>query len=202
MSLYWSVFTFSILAVLLQAVLAYRDYFFSVAQMQLCHADRGVPFDMHTGMWGDLFIITPLMALVVSKYAHFWDNTAMLWAVGAGVVLSLIMHCTYISAGNKFPEAHTHDGDLTAAGMVHLIYMGLAFAVIALFFFATPHPAAGDVRLVYALLMVHVVLGVHVPLKLLAPEWFPYHGIWDWGTFAPIFGSAAALGIMSYWALH
>lgn len=139
---------------------------------------------------------------MVAKYGATWSIQAIGLAMVAGLVLSFVMHLTYIAGGKLFPEAHTHDGYLTAAGWIHVFYMAAAFGLIALFFIATPHPARADVNIMYFVLVFHVMLGVHMPLKLLSPPWFPYHGVWDGGTMMPIIGSIAALAGLSYWALR
>lgn len=202
MSLFWSVFSLSLLLVVLQALCAWRDNMFSVSQMETFHADRGVPFVAHSGMWADVSLLTPLMAWMVAKYSGTWSPPAMGVAFGAGVALSFVMHLTYIAGGRIFPEAHTHDGYLTAAGWIHLCYMAAGFALIALFFLATPHPERADVYVMYFFLVIHVIFGVHVPLKIAEPHWFPYRGILDMGTLAPIVGSIVALSVLSYWALR
>ena len=181
---------------------AAADKMFTVAQMQSKGEAfaRGIPLTGHWAMLYLDFVLPVLLAILVYKYGAEWSLTKILVLLGVGLVLSFVMHLTYIDAGKAFPEAPTYGGRLTAAGWLHLLYMGLAFAIIGLFYLGSP--SKFDVWLTTVWLVVHVIVGVHVPLKLLKPVWFPYHGIWDAGTLAPIFGSAAILVGLSWWALR
>ncbi len=164
--------------------------------------ERGIPL---TGHWAMLYfdLLLPLLfAYLAGKYGGQWGAKQIGIMVGIGFILSAAMHYTYVEAGKKFPEAATYGGELTPAGWLHLVYMGLALALLGLFYFMTAKPAPSDVWLTSVWMIIHVIVGVHVPLKLFKPAWFPYHGISDAGTLVPILGTTAILFGLSLWALR
>jgi len=180
--------------VVLQAVMAAMCDAFTKEQMEEEGVTKGIPFVAHTGMWSDVFIVSPLLAILITKYVQRIDLAY--WMVG--VAVSLFHHRLYVRA--PFPEAHVAEGKLTPAGWMHAAYMAIAFTVILQFYLGvTPEPQ--DVYFVGPVLMVHVVVAVHVPLKILKPSWFPYHGILNKDTLVPIAVSAAVLVALSWYAL-
>lgn len=120
----------------------------------------------------------------------------------AGVMASMVMHLTYVEGGRRFPELVTYGGKLTWVGWEHVVYMGYGFAIIGLAYFCTASPAPWLVWVTSIYLVSHVTIGVHVIHKILAPEWFPYHGIMDAGTLVPIFGVVVLLSGATWWALR
>ncbi len=180
------------------------DHMVSVRQMQSKGPgfQKGIPLQGHWAMMYADIILPLLIAYLVAKYGQQWSLQQIGLMIGAGFALSFIMHLTYIEAGKHFPEAPTYGGRLTTAGWLHFVYMGLAFAAIGLLYLCTSKPTPFDIWLTTIWLVIHVVVGVHVPLKLLKPDWFPYHGIMDAGTLAPIFASAAILLGMTWWTLR
>jgi hypothetical protein len=181
---------------------AYSDGMFSVTQMQNKGFQKGIPLEGHWAMmWADL-ILPILLFYLIGKYSEDWSFIKIGVLLMAGMGLSHVLHLTYIKAGMQFPEAPTYGGELKAAGWLHLLYMGIAFGVIALFYIASIKPTPFDVSLTTAWLIVHVIIGVHVPLKILKPDWFPYHGIADAGTLLPILGTMAVLTGLSFLALR
>lgn len=186
-------------------VLARLDKFLTVEQMR-SHGpgfERGIPLDGHMAMkYLDALPFPVLMATWVTLYGYQWTRWQIVtWAI-VGLVLSAIMHFTYIEGGKKFPEFVTYGGKLTRAGRAHVVYMGYGFAIIGLAYFCTAHPTPSLVWLTTTYLVIHVTIGVHVIHKLLAPAWFPYHGIMDVGTLAPILGVMVILGGMTWWILR
>ena len=181
------------------------DNFITVEGMQ-SHGtgfERGIPFDGHmAGKYLDLLTFPVVVATWVALYSHQWKSWQIVLLLVVGVILSGVMHLTYIEAGKKFPEYVTYSGKLTSAGCAHVVYMGYGFAIVGLAYLCTKSPEPTLVWLTTAYLVVHVVIGVHVPYKIFTPSWFPYHGIWDAGTLAPILGSAAVLSGLSWWALR
>lgn len=167
----------SVLWVLMEGCLAYRNGMLTPAQMSAKYPDwRGLPFIAHGGMWGDIFIISPLVGLIVGMYGGSWTLVQIVTMLGIGVALSGVMHWTYIQT--PFPDSLAWKGEgITAAGWLHVIYMGVAFAIIGLLYFCTPSPNLPLVLLTGLLLGVHVVVGTHVLLGALnecvQTEWCP-----------------------------
>ncbi len=112
------------------------------------------------------------------------------------------MHLTYIEGGKRFPELTTYGGKLTWVGWVLLVYMAYGFAIVGLAYFCSAHSTPSLVWTTTVYLIIHVTIGVHVIHKILAPAWFPYHGIMDAGTLVSIFGVMAILSGVTWWALR
>ncbi|NTU67201.1 MAG: hypothetical protein HGB08_04775 [Candidatus Moranbacteria bacterium] len=150
---------------------------FTVKQMKKRGYPKGIPLIWHFGIWGDMALLTPLMAYVVYRYADIWTVGALLAALAVGFVVTAGMVFLW-TVGTKtgLPESHAHKGRLTMAGLFHGLYMwGVVTVVILLFFcsFATRF----DKILVALVLGVHFVPGTHIVLGLLAErngwEWYP-----------------------------
>lgn len=159
----------SLLFVLVMGWLSYRDKFFSVKQMTDRGIPAGLPFAVHHGMWGDLFIITPLVGLIINS--HQWSVTQMVSALLFGIIVSAVMHKSYTLAAKH--EALTENGKLTAAGQVHAVYMALALGVFSLFYIYTPAPSHSLLVLTSVLLAIHIVIGTQVVFSFTKPKWFP-----------------------------
>lgn len=167
----------SILWVLVEGYLAHRNGMLTPAQMSAkSPGRRGLPFIAHGGMWGDVIIISPLVGLIVGTHGGDWTLVQIVIMFAIAMVLSGVMHWTYVQT--PFPDSLAwKDEGITAAGWLHLIYMGAAFAVIGLLYFCTPSPSPVVVSLTGFLLSIHVVIGTHVLLGVLNElepiEWCP-----------------------------
>jgi len=176
----------------LQLVLAHRDHFLTVAEMQGRGVSEGLPLLWHGGIWGDILIVSPLAGIVCAMYGSRWRATEIVICAVASASATATMACIW-SYGD-LPEAHRHSGQLTAAGMVHLAYMFAALTILALFYFcsgALPLPLVG---IVSGLLILHTIFGTHLwlgPLKAAGElAWYPRQPLTDplsWGT---VFGVA------------
>ena len=204
--LFWICVAAFIAPVFLQAFFAYKDSFLTSRQV-LRHWGEGLPFLFHGGMWGDVFIVAWLMAYIIDRHHAAWTTFAMSLALVAGLLASEFMHeKVYTAGGIKIPEAHTHDGKLTAAGHLHSMYMGVGFAVLGLYYFATPGLGSREVWTVSGVLFAHMVIGTHIPFKiwvtLRRPRWYPKVPILDTAGALTLTGVGALLVAASVWALR
>lgn len=184
----------SVIWVLAEGFLAYRNGMLTPKQMSAKYPDwRGLPFIAHGGMLGDIFIISPLAGIIVGTYGSSWTLVQIVTMFAITMALSGVMHWTYVQT--PFPDSLAWKGDgITAAGWLHVIYMGVAFAIIGLLYLCTPSPNPPLVLLAGLLLCVHVVIGTHILLGVfneLEPiEWCPnflapptgYVVLGAWGT--------------------
>ena len=161
--------------VALQAWLAYRDQFLTVAQMQGKGIHLGLPFAWHFGMWGDLFIVSPLAAYVVGCYSSTWRLRWVLLSLAFGVAAAIILGWSYTLP--DIQEAHAQNHSLTPTGVVHLVYTALVLAVFTQFFFFTENISPQLLRIASVLLIAHVFFGTHMALGLLnlfySFDWYP-----------------------------
>ena len=190
----WLVLIILQVMVALQALASYADGFLTPQQMVRKGIHQGVPFLGHTGMWSDVLFISPLMAAMTGVYISSWSWWC--WVIGTAV--SAFHHWMYTKG--KFPEAHVQKGKLTVAGWIHFMYMAACFSIILQFYLEGERKII-DVITATSLLWIHVILAMHVPMKMLKPWWFPYWGIWNKDTLGPIKVSTAALVALSVYAL-
>jgi hypothetical protein len=166
---------------------------------------KGLPFLAHTGMWSDVTLFAALMATIVTLYAPQWKIWQWGVALLVGIAVSATMHWGLYVHGS-IPEAHVRDGMLTSAGVIHVFYMAIGFAVVILFYTCTTNLTPIIVSWVSVLLGVHVIIGTLVPLKIWAklahPVWYPEQLIFDIVTLCTIFGTAVIIWVASLWALR
>lgn len=182
----------------LQASLAYMNGTLFVFQMRAAGLLPGIPFIGHLGMWFDAILITPLLYVMIKQNSQSWDAAEVRLYMMIGIVASYFMHESY--KGSKFPEAHVMNGELTSVGYVHMGYMAVAICIILLSYFATEGGEAGLIWVSTGLLTLHVIVGTHVPMRLLKLAWFPPGPAFDMPTVATILGSATLLIGASLWA--
>jgi hypothetical protein len=188
----------------LAKIFAQVDSFETVWQMQILRRiPVGIPYEGHVAMrYLDCVPFPALMATIVYMYGGRWSLTQIVIVGIIGLALSGGMHYTYVAAGKVFPEFVTYNGKMPPAFWAHVLYMGSGFAIVGLFYLCTSQPVPWLVWLTTIYLIVHVTLGVHVIHKLRHDAWFPYHGIMDAGTLAPIFGTIVILSAFTWWALR
>lgn len=179
---FWTA-TVSVCAVLLQGYLAWSDRI--LTHKQLCEKGGyyGLPFIWHFGMWGDVLLLSPLLAVIVGQYASTWSVQRMGYAAGLGILASVSMHIFWVRSaylGGGLNEAHIHYEDfgfsddvrLSVVGWVHLLYMAGVVAIIALLYIWTPQ-AIGLMLTTSILMTVHMIFGNHIVLGWLHKKWFP-----------------------------
>ncbi|MBI2410162.1 hypothetical protein HYV30_03950 [Candidatus Kaiserbacteria bacterium] len=155
------------LTVVVQGTFAWLDGYFWPSQMPTRH---GLPFAAHGGMWGDLVLSLLFAGMVTYAYMNGgWSLWAVVLAAALGYLGSHLMHETY--KGSAILEAHVRHGKLTEVGWVHEAYMAAALAIILLYYFASPYTIW--MWLVSAVLVVHVFVGNHMVLGMIAPKWYP-----------------------------
>ena len=145
--------------VLWQVLLAWRDGFFTPAQMRRRGVEKGMPISAHGGMWTDFFFLSPILGLICGSYAGTWSGQSKLIAFSIGIVLSWIMHMFYKTS--LVLEAHVRHGKLMGPGKVHWFYMSGALGVLILFYFFTPNPDPTHVKWITALLIMHLIITTH-----------------------------------------
>ncbi len=162
----------SLIGVVLGGYLAYRDSFLTVGQMHKKGFEHGIPWIWHGGMIGDLLLITPLIALIVSRYSLSWDPTRFLLVFGGCLLISFVLHNQWDKT--NLPESHTYLHVRSQTGWLHLVYLPAALTVMVMFYFQTPHYRIDPEIAVSisAILAFHIFLGTHTPLKIWNPSWF------------------------------
>ena len=148
----------------MEAWFADRDHMFTAEQMLYKHPQhpQGLPFLWHGGMWGDLFIITPILGIIVALYASQWSLLQVSILMGVGMVMSIGMHVIYLQT--PFPDCLAWKGGMSPAGVLHIPYMGGALGVIGLFLFCTRGVPNWNLVAIGIALTVHIAIGNHMLL--------------------------------------
>lgn len=170
-----TVASISILWVLMEGLLAYADGMLTPSQMLARYPThlQGLPFICHGGMWGDLLFITPIVGIIVALYGDQWSTTQMLVMLGIGMVLSGAIHSVYVMT--PFADSLAWKGGISAAGWVHVLYMGVALAIVGLLYFYTANVPPTYLVVVSVLLTAHVAIGNHIVLG-----WLNELHHWSW----------------------
>ncbi len=181
-----------------EAFSAYQEEFFTVKQMRLWrHIDKGLPFMAHLGMWGECFLISPILGIIVAKCGYKWDWVYVTFALFTGSILSWAMH--EIWKLKNLPESHIMYGQLTTAGKAHRIYMAGALAILLLFFFVPIEGLSVQfTAFVYIILGFQVFCGSNIPLGILRPYWYEDHPEKSFFNWAIVIGVCVLLG----WRYH
>jgi hypothetical protein len=178
--------------VLLQGYTAWQDGFLTPSQLQANGIPEGVPFVAHGAMWSDATLLAGLMATIMVNYARQWTVRHWAIALALAIVVSAAMHWGLYIHGT-LPEAHVRDGTTTIAGWIHLAYMSLGLAVVLLFYVCTNRLNTAFVTFVSILLVIHTIIGVHIPLRIWArvagPSWYAGQPIVDAPAFCTVLGS-------------
>ncbi len=175
------------------------------SQMQAHGVAHGLPFVAHGAMWSDATLFAATMATIMTLYAKQWKAWHWASALTFGLLISACMHWG-VYVNGQLPGVHVRDGMVTSAGMIHFVYMAAGLAVVALFYLFTEKPNAVMVKWVSAVLILHTVIGNHVPLKIWAkfanPAWYPVDHIVDAPAAGTILGTVLTLCAASMWALR
>ena len=162
----WAVFAVVLMTgiwlVLLQGAFSSVDGYLTQAQMRYRHGIKnGWSFMEHGGMWADVFIVTPIVAWVGSKYKLDFSWGRLVLLGGAMVVVLIGVHY-YELGGRVTPEAHTHHGKTTVAGWIHAVFAVAAIWICAMVYLNLTMPPVTklDVIMISILLTPFFYLGV------------------------------------------
>jgi hypothetical protein len=116
----------------------------------------------HGGMWADVFVISPIVAYVVSKYQIDYFSKWGLVVLAFAIVISLAALYAYQKGGITTPEAHTHDDTTTIAGWIHAVFAVAAIWICAMVYLnlTTTPMSQRDIIVVSVLLTPFFFLGI------------------------------------------
>jgi hypothetical protein len=148
--------------VVVQVILADRDSFLTVSEMCRRGIVQGLPFVWHFGMWGDVLVVSPLVATVVARYSQGWTPFSIFAATATGCLAAIGMASVY--SLSDMPQAHVLYHHTTPAGYVHILYMGLALTVFILMYFNTAQISHSFLLWANVLILIHLLYGTHMVL--------------------------------------
>ncbi|MCX6786577.1 MAG: hypothetical protein NTU85_02035 [Candidatus Kaiserbacteria bacterium] len=151
--------------VALMGLFAWSGNLFTEKQMLKHHGPQGLVFIYHGGIWGDVIIISPLVAAIVECCGSEWLLRQKITALIVGFVASVAMHQMYTKI--PWPDALMN----TKAWIIHMLYTALAIAAFFLYFIWAPFTPW--MWLVSGFIVIHVAVGNHAVLGLLHISRYP-----------------------------
>jgi hypothetical protein len=154
--------------VLAQFACAYLDGFaFGWQVRSQAHPPaKFLTFWQYGGMWGDFFIVNPVVAYVLDVYGRSWSGPVLSSVFTIIMLAGAFLMVRLLPQSHNMPSPFARDGFVTSAGAVHYIYFTIAMTVVFMFYLFTP--AAGvntwEVITVTILLILHWGLAVLQPL--------------------------------------
>lgn len=178
----------------IQALLAWADGWLTQSQLQSSGITNGYALMEHGGWLADLLLISPLGAYIIASYrlpCLSWQGVLIFaGALAAGLVLGRMWQ----EFGKTYPEAYTHGGITTPAGVIHLAYLVGLVWIIGMYYFAPTNPHHGyDMFVVATGITVLSVLG----LWKFSPAW--HFGLNELGQSA---GLSALVWLVTAWKLR
>ncbi len=112
-------------------------------------------------MWGDTFLVTPLVAYLAAKYRFpYLSMWGLMLLAGSLIAWLFLFFKVYAPASNEIGEAHVFGGKVTGAGWLHIVYAAPATWVILMTYLTPAHVSRGDFFLTAAVLTPWTYLGV------------------------------------------
>ncbi len=155
----------SVIFVLAEAYTSFKNKTFTPAQMLTRWNKPGIPFLWHGGMWGDIFILPPLMMFIIARYANEWNMNGIIMMMSIGVAITLANHLMLIFTQDTPDPLGWKKEKLSVTIALHFIYMSVYIALIGLFYFSS----SADVTvtsIVSIVIGIHTMLGTHVVLSM------------------------------------
>src|SRR5262245_36825061 len=124
-----------------QGIASWFDGYLTQAQMQAQGVTNGWSFLEHGGMWADALIISPILAYILAKYTLRYMTSEGAAIFVAALLATMALGYLYQQSGLHTPEAHTHDGKTTLAGILHGVFATFAIWTFALVYLKLSTPA-------------------------------------------------------------
>lgn len=145
----------------LQWVAAYLDCFLTKKDL-LSRRVEGWSLTSHGGMWTGIFLISPTVAYLVSKYEFPYFSKWGLLILAAATIAWYALGLVYQEVGKYEPEAYTHYGETTFAGLINLLFAIIATWVLAMAYLGltVPKVSHADLLGISTILTPFFYLGV------------------------------------------
>jgi hypothetical protein len=174
--------------ILSMVLYALQDGWLTPKQMMAKNIDHGIPLVAHAGIIGDALYLAPIIIYIIGNYADQWSRLSFAMMFMASWSITIPLGLLWMNGSKQTPEALAHDGYMTKAGNVHIIFMVLALTVILLFYFFTNAPIR-ILKNISIIIALHVFAASHIPLSILKPKWYKgsnYKDPLSWGTFIAV----------------
>jgi len=155
--MYLTVLFLSFAFAVAMGLVAFCERNYNMAQMTARGIKNPFPFTRHLGMWSDIFLLPSALA-IMSLYYEQWESWQIWTTLGLSFIVTFAMHIMWINQTDHHEHILSKKGGLTGSGMMHVVYMTLVLATIALFYFAGEGSPRHEI-MVGIMLMIHVAVG-------------------------------------------
>ena len=160
-------FTLCSTFVLAEFGLAYLDGFAFGWQVraQAIVPAKFLDFWRHAGMWGDFFIVNPILAYLLETHGKSWSLIAFCTVFTTTALVGALLLFPLLQDSRTTPSAFARDGLLTLVGAMHYIYFTFSTALVVMFYLFTPKERITKLEAICitTCLIVHWSLGVLQP---------------------------------------
>lgn len=160
----YAFFLLSQLAVVVEAIDSWRSRIFLPSQMMARYYRSGINFLTHGGMWGDMFLLPPMLCYMLGHTGawsvhHDWPFAL----VGTG--LTMLNHV--LLTNNEQPDPFGFlDLRSSPAITVHAVYMAVYLTIIGRFYVNPVDVNPTAIATLSILLGIHVAAGTHIFLGM------------------------------------
>lgn len=163
---------------LVAAILSWLDGTFLPSQMTAKHHGYSFSFVANGATWGNLVFLS-IALYFIGSYSDQWDRGEISVAFFLGGLISLVLFI-YVYRNGKFPDSLAGAENISPAGWVVVIYTGLVYAALGLFYFRT-NATQADILIIGTLLTLYIPVANHVVLSDL-------NSYYRWSWCPDIFG--------------
>lgn len=161
--MFWMYWLIGAMIVFIEGACAYHDGFLTQGQIAYHHHfPKAWSFMEHAGMWCDLFLVSPLVAMIISKYELAYSSWQSIVFIALSIAITLYFNHMYNTKWLIVPEAGRHDGAVTTMGKIHGLYAVVTMWIIFLFYFCpvTPEITKSDLLKVFGALLILFFVGI------------------------------------------
>ena len=188
------------LFILAEFAFAYWDGFAFPWQVRASPAAPEVFLDFwrHGGMWGDFFIINPLLAYLLSAHSKSWNLGTIAIVFTIMALTGALLFIPLLEDSRTTPSAFSRDGLLTVVGAMHYVYFIISTTIITMFYLFTPVQSIkrGEGIVITVCVLAHWALGV------LEPAWVVHGTIHIAAKLFTGIGSTLLLGLAARLLYH
>ncbi len=171
----------------------------TVSQMQAQGISKGLPYFMHFGMWNDVVVVHPWVALSIGLFGVTWVTLVPGWLLGCAIAALIISWGANIAwtRHKDIVEAHGWDGRMSLIGMIHIPHMTIIVTVVlmTIVWFCKDQVSWKFFAGSAFLLLGHVCMGFHWPVKIFNSAWNPFP-VEPWiGAVAILYSVFTSLGL-------
>lgn len=146
------------------ALLSCLDGTFLPSQMAAKHHGYSFSFVANGATWGNIVLLS-IALYFIGSYSDQWDRDEISVAFFLGGLISLVLFI-FVYRNGKFPDSLAGAENISPAGWVVVIYTGLVYAALGLFYFYSK-VSSNDAIIVGVLLFFYVLVANHVVLAYL-----------------------------------